>query len=806
MSGLRSRAPFALALATLATCALSVVFPAHAASRASWNTALCTSPPLVSDPTAIVTTSPSETVVRKELHAFPCYGLTDGAADILYSHASHGWTFDTPAGIDAGSITGAFVRVSLLADNQSLNSPPVSAYTLDVALNGSTVFSGAADVAHGMPLNACMNYTQWTTHDFPLTTLQASNVVSLTNTSELCPANLYWLGVDWIELHIPTPPCAHPSLGSDPSVTITSSPSETVVRKQLNAYPCYGQEDGAADIVYSHGSQAWSLDLPAGFAPANVEGAFFRVSLLADNQSSNSPPTTSYMMAVAINDATAYSGPANVQHGTPLNACMNYTQWAAQDFPIATLLGTNTLTLTNTSDLCPANLYWLGVDWIELHLPTPACTAAPVTSSPPATVVQGGGETIVRTELNGYGCYGMVDGAADILYSHAAHSWTLDVPAGIDVGSVTGAYVRVSLLADNQSLNSPPTSAYTLDVSLNGVSAFAGPANVEHGLPLNACMNYTQWSTHDFPLTTLLASNIVTLTNTSDLCPANLYWLGVDWIELHIPTSLCTSPSLGSDPASALSFAPHELILRQELDGYPCYGQGDGAADILYSHGARSWSFTVPDDINPAMVSNAFFRASLLADNQSLNSPPVSAYTLMAAINGTTTYLGSANVEHGMPLNQCMNYSQWSTHDFPVPALARANTITLTNTSDLCPANLYWLGVDWIELHIPYDGTTGIGPSEETAALGFRVQATTPVRATARLAITLGQPASVAVRVHDLSGRLVRRLDTADLTAGVHTVAWDLRDGHGRAVPAGLYVCDVSAGSLRRTTRIMVVR
>lgn len=736
----------------------------------------------------------------------PCYGQTDGAADILYSHASHTWNLDVPAGTDLGSVSGAFFRVALLADNQSLNSPPTSAYTMTVSVNGTSVFADTAGVQHGLPLNQCINYTQWTTRDFPVASLQLSNALTLANTSELCPANLYWLGVDWIELHIPVPPCVHPSLGSNPAVIVSTTPSETVVRQQLNAYPCYGQQDGAADIVYSHGSQSWSLDLPSGFTPSNVQGAFFRVSLLADNQSFNSPPTSAYTMDVAINGAAAYSGLANVQHGTPLNACMNYSQWVTQDFAIATLQNSNTFALTNTADLCPANLYWLGVDWIELHLPTPSCLAPPVTSAPAPVIAQGAGETIVRAELNGYNCYGMIDGAADILYSHSSHSWTFDVPAGIDTAAAGGAFVRVALLADNQSLNSPPTNAYTMDVSLNGVAAYSGTANVEHGLPLNACMNYTQWTTRDFPLAALRGSNTLTITNTSDLCPANLYWLGVDWIELHIPTSLCSSPSLGSDPATGLTFGPQELILRQELTGYPCYGQTDGAADILYSHGARAWSFSVPDDIDPSTVTNAYFRVSLLADNQSLNSPPENAYTLMAAINGMTTYMGSASVAHGTPLNQCLNYSQWTTHDFPVPVLRRDNTLALINTSDLCPANLYWLGVDWIELHVPYDGMTGIEPSDGLGARGLRVQATTPVRAIARFAVTLGQAATVTVRMHDLSGRLVRTLDATSLSAGSHGLAWDLRDARGRDVPAGLYLCEVTAGSQQRTARIMVVR
>ncbi len=48
--------------------------------------------------------------------------------------------------------------------------------------------------------------------------------------------------------------------------------------------------------------------------------------------------------------------------------------------------------------------------------------------------------------------------------------------------------------------------------------------------------------------------------------------------------------------------------------------------------------------------------------------------------------------------------------------------------------------------------------------------------------------------VHDVAGRVVRRLDGGALPAGRHPIAWDARDDGGRRVPAGVYLVRLAAG------------
>lgn len=90
----------------------------------------------------------------------------------------------------------------------------------------------------------------------------------------------------------------------------------------------------------------------------------------------------------------------------------------------------------------------------------------------------------------------------------------------------------------------------------------------------------------------------------------------------------------------------------------------------------------------------------------------------------------------------------------------------------------------------------------------FAMGAPTPNPARTGCAFTLALPTAGPVRldVFDAVGRRVRRLVDRTLPAGTHHVAWDLGDGEGRAVPAGLYFLRVADERQVRTRRVIVTR
>ena len=119
----------------------------------------------------------------------------------------------------------------------------------------------------------------------------------------------------------------------------------------------------------------------------------------------------------------------------------------------------------------------------------------------------------------------------------------------------------------------------------------------------------------------------------------------------------------------------------------------------------------------------------------------------------------------------------------------------------------------WIEVRKP-DGTS---LWSEPAAVAARVTfAAPPYPNPSRRATTIeyriasdvaGSGAvPVSITVHDLQGRRVRTLRSANQPAGDYRVEWDHRDERGATVGGGIYYVLFRAGALTQNARIAVVR
>jgi hypothetical protein len=70
----------------------------------------------------------------------------------------------------------------------------------------------------------------------------------------------------------------------------------------------------------------------------------------------------------------------------------------------------------------------------------------------------------------------------------------------------------------------------------------------------------------------------------------------------------------------------------------------------------------------------------------------------------------------------------------------------------------------------------------------------------------LAQYGTVELTVHDVSGRLVRRLESGPHQRGFHKVRWNGTDSRGRVAPAGVYFMRFAAGGKVSTGRLTLVR
>lgn len=78
-----------------------------------------------------------------------------------------------------------------------------------------------------------------------------------------------------------------------------------------------------------------------------------------------------------------------------------------------------------------------------------------------------------------------------------------------------------------------------------------------------------------------------------------------------------------------------------------------------------------------------------------------------------------------------------------------------------------------------------------------------PFRAGTDLTWSLAMDADVRLELFDVAGRRVRTLKSGRAAAGAHRAAWDGRDDHGVALPAGVYLARLQRGSDTETLRVM---
>lgn len=123
-------------------------------------------------------------------------------------------------------------------------------------------------------------------------------------------------------------------------------------------------------------------------------------------------------------------------------------------------------------------------------------------------------------------------------------------------------------------------------------------------------------------------------------------------------------------------------------------------------------------------------------------------------------------------------------------------------------SNLFLLDTNRFGFADSGDVTFIIGVTSEIAPTPPALVGTYPNPFNPRLQIrfVVAHRGTVALDVHDLRGRRVRRLERADVSPGEHSRVWDGRSDAGDLVPAGVYVVRLVAGETVSTAKITLVR
>jgi len=83
------------------------------------------------------------------------------------------------------------------------------------------------------------------------------------------------------------------------------------------------------------------------------------------------------------------------------------------------------------------------------------------------------------------------------------------------------------------------------------------------------------------------------------------------------------------------------------------------------------------------------------------------------------------------------------------------------------------------------------GPEPGAAGLPLWIEGGQPVRGPVVLGYALPRADRLDVRIRDVTGATIRRLDEGHRMAGSHRLTWDGCDASGRRAPAGIYFLDL---------------
>jgi hypothetical protein len=81
-----------------------------------------------------------------------------------------------------------------------------------------------------------------------------------------------------------------------------------------------------------------------------------------------------------------------------------------------------------------------------------------------------------------------------------------------------------------------------------------------------------------------------------------------------------------------------------------------------------------------------------------------------------------------------------------------------------------------------------------------------PARTHVAIRYSLSADARVCLRVHDLTGRVVRTLCASSMKRGTYSITWNGTDDRGRELVRGVYFCRLTAGDYRATEKLVLQR
>ena len=173
--------------------------------------------------------------------------------------------------------------------------------------------------------------------------------------------------------------------------------------------------------------------------------------------------------------------------------------------------------------------------------------------------------------------------------------------------------------------------------------------------------------------------------------------------------------------------------------------------------------------------------------------------------------LGALGVLGGLSLSYGQNYKcDWSVNGIGGGEMSGAykcgSTVGQT-ASGLITGSNYWALIGFWQP----EGQTGIreqaySPGQGPLKTRLYTPQPNPFRTHLAVRYSLATEGPVTLRVHDLTGRVVRTLCASSMKRGAYSINWSGTDDRGRELARGVYFCRFSAGDYRATEKLVLQR
>ena len=346
----------------------------------------------------------------------------------------------------------------------------------------------------------------------------------------------------------------------------------------------------------------------------------------------------------------------------------------------------------------------------------------------------------------------------------------------------------------------------------------AGPHHVMHSSHGAEELMYTSYGNN------WTTSNIMALTNMSGTGTIAI-WNSISCLIGAFDTQTCCGDAWVRSPNGGGFGAFNSRYGWGETGVQPGTGLSNDIVKQFYveymTHGIYTLGGAHAVSVDQFMPPDDAYWHWCTVEYNLLGDPEVSMWTTQAvnltvshpaSVNGAGNITVTVNGGSGPLANAqvCLQKGSWQTGEvYVVGTTNSSGQVTLY----AAPATTGSISVT-VSAHNcnPYQGTitvTGVGvesPEGSVAVTSLGAITPSPAFSSASIGVVMGNAGRATISVFDMTGRIVAEVANTELSAGEHSIVWNLTDESGSTVPSGIYTVRFETPDYSSARNLVVLR